>query len=277
MTPLAEKIHARFRGASELVKVTRGLALLIDAGAATLACLSIFGVYKSAWVPLVLLFAAIASVACKSWASSVRGYAQRCRRLSLRAFCLDEDVDRVTESNTEVDAPWGYEWLAARVPAQSLTDYYEQTCPPGETRLRELYAHSAFYTWRLLRRHSKIAIGWAVLIFVFSFIIIYGIATEPPAAATRNAVLEALCTVVLVLLCVQAVERAIESLSSVGEAREIEERLLKKPVGKELDEIVDSYDIERAAGPDVPTTLYRLMRNGLQKQWHERRKAIVDC
>lgn len=277
MTPLAEKVHKRFRGASELVKVTRGFALLIDAAAATLACLGIFDVYKSEWVPLVLLFAAISSIACKSWASSVRGYAQRCRRLSLRAFCMNEDLDHVTESNTEVDAPWGYAWLAALVPSQSLTDYYEPTCPFGENRLRELYAHSAFYTWRLLRTQSKIAIGWAVLVFVFSFIIIYGIATEPPAAASRNAVLEALCTVVLVLLCVQAVEWSIESLSSAAEAREIEQSLLKKPVGKELDDVVDSYEIERAAGSDVPTTLYRLMRSGLQKQWHERRKAIVDC
>jgi hypothetical protein len=60
--------------------------------------------------------------------------------------------------------------------------------PPGEQRLRELYAHSAFYTWRLLRRHSKIAIGWAILIFIFSFSIIYGMATEPPtASALRKA------------------------------------------------------------------------------------------
>lgn len=34
-------------------------------------------------------------------------------------------------------------------------------------------------------------------------------------------------------------------------ARQIEERLLTKPAGVELLDIVDAYDIERATGPDV--------------------------
>jgi len=277
MTPLAENVHKKFRGASEVAKAARIGALVIDLAAASLACLGIFGVYKSPWMPLALLFGAVLAVGCRSFASSVRSFAQRCRRASLRAFCFDDDVDIVTESNTTVDAPFASSWFATRVPAVNMEEYYEPVCPPGENRLRELYAHSAFYTWQMLRTHSKVVGVLAICVFVLSFCVIYGLATDPPEPSTRNAVLEALCTIILVLLCVQAVERASEAASSAREARQIEESPLRKPMGKELLEIADAYDIERAAGPDVPTTLYRIYRNGLQQQWHNRRKALVEC
>lgn len=277
MTPLAERVHTRFRGASELSKLARLLALVVDCIAATLACLGIFGALKSPWVPLLIFILAVVSVAIRSFSATVRSFAHRCRRSSLRAFCSDADVDRITESNTAVDAPIGADWFAKRTPAQNLTEYYEPVCPPGEQRLRELYAHSAFYTWRLLRIYSRVASVWGVLVFALSFFVIYGLATNPPAPDTRDSVLEALCTVILVLLCIRAIETAVAANSSSNEARQIEEGLLKKPSGQALAEIADAYDIERAAGPDVPTSLYRAMRNGLQRQWHERRLAIVDC
>jgi hypothetical protein len=277
MTPLAEKVHARFRGSSELSKLMRLAALLVDVVAATFACLGIFGTLKSPWVPLSLLVLAVVAALLRGLADAIRSFAQRCRRSSLRALCFDVDIDRVTESNTAVDAPLGTAWLANRTPPHSLAEYYEPTCPPGENRLRELYAHSAFYTWRLLRAYARIAAFWAAIVFAVSFVVIYGLATTTVTPASRDAVLEALCTVILVILCVRAFETATAAKASSNEARSIEEALLKKPIGQQLVEIVDAYDIERAAGPDVPTTLYRVMRNRLQTQWHERRLAIVDC
>jgi hypothetical protein len=275
VTPNAEKIHKLFRGSNEIVKTSKLVALSLDLCAGSLAVAGIFGTLKASWVPLFLLGLAVFSAIFRSLAAEVRSFAQKCRKTSLRAFSFGSDIDSTTTSDLAIDAPAFAELMAKIVPAQSLVDYYEPVSPEGETRFRELYAHSAFYTWRLLQVYSRIAFVWALIIFSISFGIIYNLAETSPQIEIRGAVIEGLCSVALVLLCVKAVEVAYAAHASSKETRQIEKSLLKGLVGVSLAEAADEYDLALAAGLDVPTSLYRLMRNKLQQQWHERRVAII--
>jgi hypothetical protein len=52
--------------------------------------------------------------------------------------------------------------------------------------------------------------------------------------------------------------------------------LLKKPHGEALKDLIDSYDIERAAGPSPSSLLYRFRREALAVKWSGRRQGFVD-
>lgn len=271
----AEELHSLFRGGSEISKISKGIALAIELLAAALAVAQIFGKINWPWLPLVVLIAAVLSAGLRSYSKNIRTFAQQCRRRSFRAFCLGNDLDPLIVSNASIDAPSFTKWVAKKLPARNLNEYYEPKSLPGERRLLELTAHSSFYTWRLLGAHAFLSTLWAILIFVVSFTTIYSLASGSADAHLNRAVLDALCSVALVQLCVRAIEASIEAYSSSSEARKIEEALMQKPQGLDLLEIVNSYEIERAGGFDAPTSLYRLMRNKLQNEWHQRRSAIL--
>lgn len=275
MLALAEKVHLYFRGSSEVSKWAKTTALFLDLFSGAIAIAGIFGSLKYFWVPLFILGSAVLSSALRSYANNIRSYSQRARRTSLRAFCLEIEIDPLTASNFSIESPVLAEWFASKLPAQSMNDYYEPVSPKGEIRLRELYAHSAFYTWRLLRISSFLAFIWSSIVFVGSFVVIYYLADAPRNIETTKGILESLSTVALVILCVRGVEYATTANLSAKEVRSIEESLQKKPHGRSLIELADSYEIERASGPDVPTIIYYFLRNKLQKQWFERRKTIV--
>jgi len=275
----AETVHATFRGATEFVKLLRIIALGMDFVAAALAGIAIFSdpQRKSGWYSLWILILAVVSVVLRAYSGQSDSFAQRCRKTALRAFALGKDVDAITEALLDDETPPLIGLLAKWLPAKSLDDYYEPVSPPGIARLRELYAHSAFYTWRLLRIFAVLTGLVGVAVFVGSGIFIYALAMNTTIAATsRQAVLETISTVVLLVFSIRALETAWKAVVSYRSVHQIENELLKKPEGQSLLDLVDSYDMERAAGPNPPTTLYVLRRGTLQQKWHRRREALLE-
>lgn len=273
-----EKVHQWFRGASEVTKNLRRGSVVCELGAAGISFWTILTkpTDAAAWLPIAILGLTFLGTLLRSYSGVANGFAQRCRRISLRAFCAAREVDDLTVATLDDDAPPFVEVLASRLPAKTMQEYYEPTAAPGPARQAELYAHSAFYTWRLLRIQAVFMLVLAVIVFVLAGVVVYHLAAAPKIQADRHAILEAVCTVVLLVVAVKGLEGSWEAFVASSSIRAIENSLLEKPKGEALKDLVDSYDIERAAGPNPMTIFYDRCRSRLSKKWMERRKTIVD-
>jgi hypothetical protein len=273
-----EKVHQWFRGASEVTKRLRRGSTACELGAAGISLWTVLAkpVDAAAWLPFGILGLTFLGTFLRAYSGVANGFAQRCRRISLRAFCVSREVDDLTVATLDDDAPPFVESLASQLPAKTMEQYYEPTAPPGPARQAELYAHSAFYTWRLLRIQAVFLLVVGVLVFAASGVVVYCLAASPDTKTDRRAVLEAVCTVVLLVVAVKACEASWEAFAASSSIRAIENDLLEKPKGEALKDLIDSYDIERAAGPSPSTFFYNRCRNTLAKKWEDRRKTIVD-
>jgi len=270
-----EKVHQLFRGASEVTKTLRLGALACDVLAAVIAIL-VKPKDPSAWLPLAVLAIAILASGLRAYSSAALGFSQRCRRISLRAYCLGIDVDQQTVSLLDDDAPPFVDQMTKSLRAKTMNEYYEPDpgISPGPQRQNELYAHSAFFTWRLLRVQAIVFLVIGLLILVACAVLIYNLAASTTVTTDRHAWLEAVCTVILISFCVRSFEASWDAYSSYSEIRSIENALLAAPTGDALKDLVDSYDIERAAGANPMTLIYRFYGNKLAEKWRERRKTF---
>lgn len=222
------RVHRLFRGASEVAKTFRNLALTSDLVAAAIALISIILKPKDSavWLPFTILLLSILGSALRAYSSTANGFAQRCRRISLRAYCVGKDVDHQTLTLLEDDTPAFVEMSVKRLPAKSIDEYYEPTTLPGQMRRTELYAHSAYYTWHLLRLQAWIIFSIASLVFLGCSILIFHLAADQTVQLVRQSVLEAICTVVLIVFGVKALEAWWQAYSSYREVWLIETELI---------------------------------------------------
>lgn len=278
MTPNAEVVHQYFRGASEVTKKLRSVALCGDLAAAAIAVLGVLGIIatKSGWLPLLTMLIVTTGIGLRTYGSSVRSFALSCRKASIRAFALDKDLDPIALTNFQEQLPPFVLSFAKKLPASNLEEYYEPTVALGPGRLCEVYAHSAFYTRRLAKAYGLIVAASAILVFMAAFAMLYHLAMDDGITKNiREAVVTTICSTIFILIFARQAQLAFACLNTVKSTRRIEEQLLEKPRANALRELVDEYDIERASSPDVPTMIYECWRDELQRQWHIRRTVFT--
>jgi len=272
-----QEIHDLFRGSAELSKHVRFLALVVECIAAGIALHAILADGSAIlFRPLaVVLFAAIA-LALRGYAGNVDRFSEECRRTSVRAFATGSRIPANLCAFLRSDAPSRVGVLVKRLPAATLDEYYEPKAPPGESRLRELYAHSSFYTWRLLRAASRVYAASAAVIFMATFVIVYWLAGTDSPTVPRGRVLDALCSVVLVVFLLRAISSTFATCSAAEQARRASDALITSPLpsGESLVSLIDRYDFARMGVPGPPTMLYRIKRKELGAEWEQRRLAL---
>lgn len=271
-----EKVHALFRGASEVRRFLQCLAVISDICAAGIGLFGIFAkpTDTGAWLPLLLLtFAALGSF-LRAYSSAANSFAQRCRRISLRAFCNGNEVDTRTVSYLDDDSPPFVEAALQILTTKTLDEYYEPTTPPGPAREAELYAHSAFFTWRLLRAQSILLLILGLSILAGCGLMVYQLAASLQLSLDRHSLLESICTIILLAFSMRSLEASWDAHTSSNATRSIENALLELPSGTLLRDLTDSYDLERAAGANPMTLIYRALANHLSAKWRGRRRCI---
>ncbi len=238
--------------------------------------------FSHGWRPLAVLLLALVALACLSLVHVAELFAHRCRRVALQAFALQRDVDARLFAALESEALPGVEFLAKRLPASSLEEYYQPSCPPGPNRLRELYAHSSFYNWRLLRLYGGLAAATGVFLLITGIVLTYALVVQPsespPESEARLILLDGLYSVVLAFIALRALQKSIAAFVGAGAMRRTHEALLASPLpeGETLQELVLHYEVERARTPLIPALLYRLRRKRLEQRWLDLR-AILGC
>src|SRR5262245_22263410 len=139
--PNAESAQRTFRGAGELAKLLRRVSFTAELLATMLLVRGLVSerALSHDWRPLALLFLAVIILVCRRYAHRLDAFAHRCRRLALAAYAAGTMLDARLLADIEADAPTGSAALTKLLPANSLDEYYEPRCPPGDGRLRELY------------------------------------------------------------------------------------------------------------------------------------------
>lgn len=172
------------------------------------------------------------------------------------------------------DAPAFAVRTAAGLPAANLEEYYELESAPRGARIREMYAHSAFYSWRLLRQTGWAHLAAGTVVAGVGASIVFGLALPSSSVATADKVLDIVCSLVFVTLAARAFERGVEALFQARGARAIADGLLEIEDTGRVQDLLTEYDIERGGGIAIPTPIYRLNRNRLQLEWRERRQGL---
>lgn len=267
--PCAERVHRAFRGSTELAKSLRFAASAAEVISVFIAGLRILmpGMSWSGWASFALAFVVISGVALHMWARAVISFSEKCRRVAIRAYGFGRDVPRAVETLLASDTPILADRFASKLPTQSLDDYYESKKPAGLGRVRELYSHSAFYSWRLRRVCWRIYLISAVVFAMLGLMVIYALASEPSDATISGRILDLVCSIIFVFLVTRSSVAAIEVKQSFVECRRIMESLLGQDANSDPNELTVEYDIEMSRGITIPTFLYKRMRDDLKKEW----------
>lgn len=273
----AERVHRIFRGSMETVKWLRFLALSTEVISASMAAWRILcpQLEWSGGASLALTTVIAIGVWLRILAKSACSFSERCRRVAIRAYGEGKDVSSVVAGSLTADAPITSEWFAKKLPTQTLQEYYESTIPPGNSQLRYLYAHSAFYTWRLLRVCWYIYLFGVVAFGFIGFLVIYWLAAEPSDPSTSGRVLDLVCSIVFVFLTAKAVIACVDAKQSSIECRRIESSLLAQKEGDNPRDLMLDYDVERASAIAIPTLIYIRMRDGLKREWDDVKKGLA--
>jgi hypothetical protein len=275
-----QEAHDTFRGSAEISKWIRAAAPLAELCAAALALHAIYLIDSTlaAWRPITAFLLLVTAASARAYGAKVERFAEECRRVSARAFAIGSDIPIGQCSAFRSDAPMFARYLAQRLPASTLESYYEPTCGVGPDRLREVYAHSAFFTWRLLRT-SAIVHGIGSLLLVLSTVLLmYALVTSDLPRPVRLRALDALFSVALGVAALRLVGASIRCAFSARGTRLIADALIGHPLpgGQLLDHLTRCYDFERMGAPQAPTILYKTMRARLSNDWNHRRGALAN-
>jgi hypothetical protein len=267
-----------FRGSAEVTKRIRQCALVLELVAAVIAAYGGLSgdVLWGGWASLVLVLLMAAATGLRIWSRGTHSHSERCRRISARAFAQGRDVESAVKSGLKSDAPLLTEYAAKKLPAGTLEAYYEPTKSPGTARLQEMYAHSSFFSWRLLRTSGTLFVAVGVAVMIMGIAVIYGLAVEQPPATAAGRVLDVVCSLVFGALSVKAFDTGIAACVASRDARVVADGLIGTSDEAQILEFALQYDMERVSGPLVPTLIYRLRRTTLEKEWCERRLALDE-
>lgn len=268
-----EAVHRMFRGAAELSKSLRSYALATEVVAALIAAWRAFNPQMewSGWASFWLALLVVTGFALRVRAGYVYAFAEKCRRIASAAYACGRQVSSVVRTSLSADEPLLAKRYARRLPTQTLDDYYEPTTPTGNERLREIYAHSAFYSWRLQHVCFHMYFWVSVVLAGLGGIAIYSMATSPADVTTASRILDVVCSIVFAFLVVRAAAACLSAWCSSRECRTVADELAGSITSDRLREVLVNYDIERSTGPSVPTAVYLRCREGLQSAWHSRR------
>jgi hypothetical protein len=271
-----EHVHRLFRGSSEFVKRLLQLALVTEVIAAVVATCRALDpdLPWPGWASLALAGVVLLGVASRMWAKQARAFGERCRRVASSAYAYGLTVPAVTRTSLAAQSPSLSLWLSERLPAQTLEDYFECTLAPGLPREREIYAHSAFYSWRLLDAAWRWYLALSVVFFLVGGGVIYSIAVSRPDPTLAGRLLDVICSVVFVVFMARAADAALEAFTSSGECKDVADQLALGSSLERQRDLVIEYNIERTCGPTIPTWIYMRMRDALQAEWMQRRAEL---
>lgn len=281
--PNAEAVHKLFLGTNEIFKTFRCLAFLAEVLAIVIAMVAIFLPSSEwrIWNPAAAFVLALVSGVLRERAEFWKQHAQEFRRISLRSLVKQEDISNASAAMYQELVGLVAKTLVRMLPSTTLEQYYCAEMEPGVNRLRELYCHSAYFSYRLLSLFARaiwIAVGGVGFV---CFAVLYKYLVVTPVSGSDSLFLvEIICGTILVFGFVQLWLAATRAANSSKTCFSIATNLVLTNQNTNRDSqisaLAHSYDFERATGAHTPTIIYRLFRKVVANGWDEFRKGLDE-
>lgn len=273
-----EELHRLCKGTYEICKSLGYLIFSLDILPGLYIALYVFGfAVEKSINPIVLLFLALTAMILKIILNRYRQKADSMRRISAYNYSFGLNTLPSVYTTFKREAPVFVNYFAKRVPTENLNEYYEPSFGPGPTRYREIYAHSAFFTWDLQKSYSNILIALFLILVTTAVSMFYINSTTNLPLQTRFLNASTICSVLIILFIFRCFEGLINAKNSADVSKMVSDKLLKNDLKPdEINSIIMEYEFERATGELVPTFFYKLFRNSLKTDWDILKQEIKE-
>lgn len=273
-----EELHRLSKGTYEICKSISYLILALDIIPGLYIGIYVIGFkIDKAISPIILLFIAFLGMALKIVLNRHRQKADAMRRISAYNYAFGLVTPPSTFTTFKRESPPLVEFFSKNLPTTNLDQYYEPSFGPGPTRYREIYSHSAFFTWDLQKNYSNVLLLLFILLISSAVYFFYSNSTADLPIQTRFLNASTICSVLIILFIFRCFESLINAKNSADVSKEVSDKLLDNDLNNdEINSIISEYEFERATGELVPTFFYKIFRNNLKKDWDIRKKEIKE-
>ena len=150
-----------------------------------------------------------------------------------------------------------------------LIEYYDIGFPDGNSKKRMHYSQMAYWTSDMLRWSAFFYFFIAVAVLIFLFCYLYATAIGNVSGSDAANKLKTIFSIVIGGVLLKVVDVAIDALFAHWRIKEVSRSLIQKRSldAVEVDRLCSEYDISTSVGPPVPTIVYHLRKNKLDKDW----------
>ncbi len=277
-------LHRLFCAAAEAAKTVRVCERVLEALVLALAIAGVLLPETSQArlaFPALAVAAAVAAALSRWFSSHLRGYSEACRRLAVRGYALGDQHVSGKAVDDLIDAvPTAVSYFEKKLQILGIEDYYDvAVIPQGFSRLLAMYAASAYFTSRNLKRYAVMMVGAAIVVGAASLLAFYVAALWGPTLGV-GALLKSIDVIAAVFIAggLLILERGSDAQNAGGAVWEIESHLLDidfwSPDEERLRALIGSYDAEHLAGPFIPSWVYWGRRDLMNQRLAERRTSV---
>lgn len=237
------------------------------------------GSHMRRYMPLVAVCIGAGSVWARYRSGRERTAGAACKQHVIRGYGYGEAPAPKPVANLLESVPPLGDLLARFESPKPLDEYYTVTMPAGPSRVLEMYAESAFFTSRLLRRYAWTLTGSALLLAALAGVGFFAAAVEVGVQPRLlDQVGELLLSGVVVSVVLSTLQRGLDALAAARAVAQIEEQLLgldlAAPNRDELAARVRDYEAEVNAAPLVSPVFYWRTNDTLSQMWNTRKRVV---
>lgn len=266
----ANELHILFQACYRRIKHLRSIAFLLDLLSVLTVILNMW--YSFSITPLIVLIFSIVAYTLRLRSDFIRVTAEKCRRISVRSFAFSKDVPEKTVIGMLDETP--NIWKLNKENFKRLDEYYKVIKKPGKSRLHEMYAHSSFFSWYLLKFTSIIYAIVFVALLSLSILVFYFLAIDSinDKMSVSN-LLGIFCSIILANYTIKCFDRALSTYISHSQIKNIQDQLLDEHVS-DVDSLTRNYDSLVEKSHYIPTFVHKYNNASRSTKWERLQKAL---
>lgn len=226
-------------------------------------------------VPFIVAGFTLLAELCSYRSDAIKSTAQQFRRKLDLQDGFGWQIPAADRSDLQVRCSW---WVKKRVRTHPVNEpYFVATDPPGPLRALKNVAESAWWTKHLAQRMATYC--WTVMVvgIIGSFITLI-VALQATSTHTLQVSVAKLVTAFLMLFLSLGLIKLALGYSSLSKNSDSSEKAADRAQTGTADElgafkVMYDYHLNRAAGPLLPTWLWKLRNDDLNQSWKEHRNG----
>lgn len=266
--------YALARALDDCTKRWWGTSLLVKvAGFATGVCIDLL---PAVAVASVVAGCTVLAELCMYRSDAIKSRAQQFRRKLDLQDGLGWQIPNTDLSDFLVRCSW---WVKKRAGTHPVEPYFASTDPPGPLRALKNVSESAWWTKHLSEWMTAFCWTTVVLGVIGSLVLLIAALQATNEHSVRTSVARIVTAFLMLFLSLGLIKLALgyASLSrNSGSSEQAADRALQATTALEelaAFKIMYDYHLNRAAGPLIPTWMWRLREGELNRTWKELRNG----